>query len=94
MDASPGEGVSAHGEPDGHLGDDELLGRELQELAAADFDLSLTGFDPAELDNLLVNPDDCDQADDLPPLPDVPVSRPGDLWLCGKRRYPHRVLCV
>ena len=28
--------------------DDELLSLELQELAAADFDLSLTGFDPRD----------------------------------------------
>src|ERR1039458_10242694 len=34
--------------------DDELLSLELQELAAADFDLSLTGFDPRELEDLLV----------------------------------------
>jgi hypothetical protein len=30
---------------------DEVLALELQELAAADFDLSLTGFDPKELDD-------------------------------------------
>jgi hypothetical protein len=28
--------------------DDELLALELQELSDADFDLSLTGFDPGE----------------------------------------------
>src|ERR1039458_2418994 len=37
--------------------DDELLSLELQELAAADFDLSLTGFDPRELEDLLTLPD-------------------------------------
>jgi DNA modification methylase len=74
--------------------DDELLALELQELAAADFDLSLTGFDPKELDDLLLNPDDGDQANAAPPLPAYPVSRPGDLWLCGKARRQHRVLCA
>src|SRR5580700_9959522 len=43
--------------------DDELLSLELQELAAADFDLSLTGFDPRELEDLLTLPDDLEQAD-------------------------------
>ncbi len=73
--------------------DDELLSLELQELAAADFDLSLTGFDPRELEDLLTLPDNDAQADVAPPLPDNPVSRPGDLWLCGNRRNQHRILC-
>src|SRR5580704_166975 len=69
--------------------DDELLALELQELNEAEFDLSLTGFDPKEIDDLLLDPGDDDQANAAPPLPENPVSRPGDLWLCG----PHRVLC-
>jgi hypothetical protein len=69
--------------------DDELLALELQELNAADFDLSLTGFDPKEIDDLLLAPDDDDQANAAPPLPDNPVSRLGDLWICGR----HRVQC-
>src|SRR6202166_1600351 len=69
--------------------DDELLALELQELNAADFDLSLTGFDPKEIDDLLLSPDDDDQANAAPPLPENPVSRLGDLWLLGR----HRVLC-
>src|ERR1700681_1323659 len=69
--------------------DDELLALELQELNEADFDLSLTGFDPKEIDDLLLPPDDDDKANAAPPLPENAVSRSGDLWLCGK----HRVLC-
>jgi DNA modification methylase len=69
--------------------DDELLALEFQELNEADFDLSLTGFDPGEIDALLVAPEDDERANAAPPLPEVPVSRPGDQWLCG----PHRVLC-
>jgi DNA modification methylase len=69
--------------------DDELLALELQELNAADFDLSLTGFDPKEIDELLLAPDDDDKANATPPLPENPVSRLGDLWICGR----HRVLC-
>jgi ParB-like chromosome segregation protein Spo0J len=65
--------------------DDELLALELRELAASNFDLSLTGFDPQELDELLLAADDEVQADSAPPLPDHPISRPGDLWVCGPR---------
>jgi DNA modification methylase len=69
--------------------DDELLALELKELNEADFDLSLTGFDTKELDDLLADPADDAAADAAPPLLLNPVSRLGDLWLCG----PHRVLC-
>jgi DNA modification methylase len=68
--------------------DDELLALELQELNEADFDLSLTGFDPKEIDDLLLAPED-DEANSVPPVPENPASRSGDLWLCEK----HRVLC-
>ena len=68
--------------------DEELLALELQELKEADFDLDLTGFSPGEIDGLLTLEDD-ERANATPPLPDHPVSRVGDLWLCGK----HRVLC-
>ena len=60
--------------------DEELLALELQELNAEDFDLSLTGFDPGEIDGLLAIPDE-ERANAAPPLPDNPVSRPGDLWV-------------
>jgi DNA modification methylase len=73
--------------------DDELLALELQELNEADFDLSLTGFDPKEIDDLLLDPADDDQANAAPPLPETPVSRLGDLWICGDGRSQHRVLC-
>src|ERR1700691_5465765 len=62
--------------------DDELLSLELEELAEADFDLPLTGFDPRELEDLLKLPDKDEQADIAPPLPENPVSRLGDLWVC------------
>src|ERR1019366_6999216 len=72
--------------------EEELLALELQELTAAEFDLSLTGFDPKEIDDLLLASDD-DAANTVPPVPENPVSRPGDLWLCGDTRNQHRVLC-
>jgi DNA modification methylase len=68
--------------------DFDLLGPELADLKASDFDLALTGFDPNEIDNFLLGPVD-ERADDVPPVPLVPVSRLGDVWLCG----PHRVIC-
>jgi DNA modification methylase len=68
--------------------DDELLALELQEIQEADYDLSLSGFDPGEIDKLLALDDD-EQANAVPPLPESPVSRPNDLWSLG----PHRVLC-
>jgi ParB-like chromosome segregation protein Spo0J len=68
--------------------DEELLALELQQLNESDYDLSLTGFDPGEIDGLLAIPDE-ERANAAPPLSENPVSRAGDLWLCGK----HRVLC-
>jgi DNA modification methylase len=68
--------------------DEQLLAAELAELSALDFDLGLTGFDGKEIDDLLVAPDE-EEADVVPPLPEIPISRAGDLWVCGS----HRVLC-
>jgi len=68
--------------------DEGLLAHELRELSAADFDLNLTGFDPGEIDELLLASDD-QNADEVPGAPDIPVSQAGDLWICGE----HRVLC-
>jgi DNA modification methylase len=67
--------------------DEELLALEFQDLQTSDFDLSLTGFDTKEIDDLLL--DDPPEEDATPPLPAHPVTRTGDLWLCGS----HRVLC-
>ena len=60
----------------------------MQELNAAEFDLDLTGFNPKEIDDLLALPDE-EKANEAPPVPENPVSRRGDLWICGK----HRLLC-
>jgi hypothetical protein len=67
--------------------DVELLAAEFADLQAIDFDLSLTGFDAKEIDGFTLTQNDAE--DEVPPIPVVPVSRPGDLWLCG----PHRILC-
>jgi DNA modification methylase len=74
--------------------DEDLLAIELQELAALDldFDLEITGFDGAELDDLLgvdtsakIDPD----ADAIPDPGEPAVTRVGDVWRLGE----HRLLC-
>lgn len=68
--------------------DDELLRAELAALQAEDFSLDVIGFNPHELDTILAL-DDEERANAVPPVPETPVSRLGDLWCCGK----HRILC-
>ena len=65
--------------------DEELLSLELLELKESGFDLSLTGFDGNELDDFLAIPDDKD-ADEVPQLPENPVSLAGDLWILGDHK--------
>jgi DNA modification methylase len=61
-------------------------------LAKEDLDLSLTGFEPAEIDSLCADLVDAetDPADDPPEIATAPVSRKGDLWSLGSR---HRLQC-
>ena len=66
--------------------DDELLKLELEELNAADFDLSLTGFDDEELARLMEAEgagEGLTDEDAIPELAEVPTSLPGDLWNLG-----------
>jgi DNA modification methylase len=63
----------------------------LDRLRADGSDVDLLGFDERELQQLLdrlTGPVLADP-DDVPPLPDEPVTQPGDLWLLGD----HRVAC-
>lgn len=71
--------------------DDELLALELGELKDGEFDLSLTGFSQDELDALLLveEVEGLTDEDDVPDVPEEPVSREGDVWVCGN----HRVMC-
>jgi len=73
---------------------DGFLSEELKGLAEDEFDLSLIGFDEAELSALLNgieddNPAARDGEDEIPDTPEDPVTRPGDLWILGN----HRLLC-
>lgn len=71
--------------------DAEMLSVEIADLQGVDFDISLLGFDDAELNKLLgdmenVEDDDFDVDAELQK---PAVSRPGDLWLLGN----HRLVC-
>ncbi len=69
--------------------DEDLLRIELGELKGLGVDLSLTGFGELELDALLAPSAGNADPDDAPELPTNPVSRLGDVWVCGE----HRILC-
>jgi DNA modification methylase len=71
--------------------DDELLRLEFGDLKLDDFDLALTGFVSDELDKLLGAEQiaGLTDPDEAPPVPEQPVSKPGDFWILGD----HRVLC-
>jgi len=70
--------------------DDDLLRLEFADLKAFDIDLSFTGFDLPEVEKFLkpIDAND-DLANEVPEVPDVAVSRLGDLWVLGS----HRLLC-
>ncbi len=73
--------------------DNEKLALVISDLQGADFDVSLTGFDPAEIDALFrdtledgVKEDDFDVAAEL----EKPcISKLGDVWILGR----HRLIC-
>ena len=77
----------SHEETDWDL---ELLAPEIEELKGLDFDLRLTGFDPREIEEFLLDPEADERANQVPELPQQATTVPGDLWRCG----PHRVLCA
>lgn len=73
--------------------DKEKLAVLMTDLDAADFDVSLTGFDAAEIDDLFkdtlrdgVEDDDFDVDEELQ---NPPITMQGDVWLLGR----HRLVC-
>jgi DNA modification methylase len=71
--------------------DAEMLSVEISDLQGVDFDISLLGFDDAELNKLLSDNDDV-QEDDFDvdtELKKPTTTKPGDIWLLGK----HRLVC-
>lgn len=73
--------------------DDEMLALELENLKELDFEIDLTGFDAAEIDELFSNIHDKDVQDDDfdvdAALEEEPISKQGDIWLLGR----HRLIC-
>src|SRR3954449_13258137 len=72
--------------------DNDILAIELQHLADVGFDVSLIGFEPAELDIIFEGiGDESEQPENL--VPDEPscppVSQLGDFWILGK----HMLVC-
>jgi hypothetical protein len=68
--------------------DDDKLVRELAQLQEMHFDLALTGFSCEDLLRRLapMATEGLTDPDAVPAPPDDPVTRPGDLWLLGRRR--------
>ncbi|SCY25853.1 site-specific DNA-methyltransferase [Alkaliphilus peptidifermentans] len=73
--------------------DNELLAIELENLKELDFDINLTGFDAAEIEELFSNIHDKNISDDDfdidGALEEEPISKQGDLWILGR----HRLIC-
>lgn len=71
--------------------DEELLRIEIESLQGADFDVSLTGFETAELDKLFNTGEDIkdDDFDVDEELKKPAITKAGDLWLLGN----HRLYC-
>ena len=72
--------------------DDELLGLELAELKDGGFELGITGFSADEWDALIAGDasnDGLTDEDQVPEVPENPISRTGDIWLLGE----HKLLC-
>jgi DNA modification methylase len=73
--------------------DKDKLTLLIADLQSADFDVSLTGFDPAELDDLFkdsikdgIHDDDFDVDAELK---EPPINKLGDVWTLGR----HRLVC-
>lgn len=73
--------------------DDAMLRIELEALQLEGFDLDITGFDADALAELIAGdePDNEGQTDEdaVPEVGEIPISRPGDVWIMGQ----HRLLC-
>jgi len=76
--------------------DYEILAQEFEWLGSMEleFDLTLTGFETGEIDVILDDANDTaesDPNDEFAGLDEgaAPVTRPGDLWICGN----HRLIC-
>ena len=70
--------------------DEAILAEELRALQGEGFDLSLTGFEGKELDELLFEPPAAKTgADEAPAVREEAKTKVGDVWVLGA----HRVMC-
>ena len=71
--------------------DPDLLRGELRDLKFSGFDLDLIGFEPHRLEEILagLGSSGLTDPDNVPEIPDHPVTRPGDVWLLAA----HRIGC-
>ncbi|MFM2354269.1 MAG: hypothetical protein RLZZ528_5 [Pseudomonadota bacterium] len=69
--------------------DRDLLALELGDLRDLGMELADLGFEAAELDALFRLAEADPREEEVPPVPAVPVTRAGDLWLLGA----HRLIC-
>lgn len=71
----------------------EALADLIKDLEAQDFDVTLTGFDAAEIEDLFSQVHDKDATDDdydvNQALEEAAFVKPGDVWLLGR----HRLMC-
>lgn len=65
-----------------------MLQMEVADLASLGVDVSVLGLASTDLDRML-RPEFNDIDETAPALPDVPVTRRGDLWICDG----HRIIC-
>jgi len=66
----------------------------IAEMDSGELPLIYTGYTEDDLESILAalaGADDAENSgeDDVPEIPIIPMSQPGDLWYCG----PHKVLC-
>lgn len=69
--------------------DEDLLRVEIEALQAEDYDVLLTGFDPAEIDELFSIPEEDIKDDNFnvdEELSKPTMSKQGDVWLLGNHR--------
>ena len=62
------------------------------ELDQLNVDLTLTGFDTSEIEDIVIGPTGTEgltDEDDVPDVPENPTAKTGDVWLLGE----HRVMC-
>ena len=64
----------------------------LQELDTGEIDINITGFEYTDLEKLMTQfyvPDESEKDDEVPDIPEEPISKIGDLYKLGE----HRLLC-